>query len=249
MEKNYYDEIAEKVKDLIDKGEFQQAMEQINEELKAPYVPFDFEEELEKLSIQINESFAQNKDNSYLNWNFDKISDIMGQTLDQEMHIVAFDALRSLNARKIMPDIKNYLLNQNVKNEYKTFLLMVLIEQKVDEIIEIKKQELTIRLNPATFDLSEAKNFLTEIEEKLEDLVADQNPSLFTICKHIANTYYYNIFPDFRMEGYGNNEIVAAIIMFAHKSLGLDFDETLKEKLDFNYSKAMLLLNKFDKLI
>ncbi|AHI52699.1 DUF3196 family protein [Spiroplasma culicicola] len=249
MENNYYQEIIEKINNLIQEGEYEQAMNLVRDELNVPYVPFDFENQLEEISWKINGLLSQNVDNSYLNWNLDKVSEIMTQSLDQQLHLVAFDALRGLNARKLLDQIKAYFLNVDIKNEYKTFLLMVLIEQKMDEIFEIKKGDLTIRINPATFDLKESQKFLKELEHILENAIYDINPSLHTVCIQVANTYYYNIFPDFRMPDYSINEIAGAIAIYSQKALGLEIDDEINQKINFNNDKAMLLLEKFENLI
>ncbi|QBQ07541.1 hypothetical protein SGLAD_v1c03420 [Spiroplasma gladiatoris] len=249
MQKNYYELTLENLVELLGKNRFEEALIIINDELSAPYIPADFEKNLQIIKNEINNKLKTNQKESHNMWGLNKVVDIMKQSLDQEMHLIAFDNLRNLNARKILNHIKEYLLSKDIKNEYKTFLLMVLIEQKLDENLVVKKQEKIININPANYNLKESQDFLKTLEFKLSNLVYDKDPSFFSICKHVANTYFYNIFPDFELNQFKIEDIVACIYLYSQNALGLEIDKQLNEKIDFNYDNAMLLLDKFKDLI
>ncbi|QGS51768.1 hypothetical protein [Spiroplasma tabanidicola] len=249
MSDNYYELTKNNIRDLISESHFEEAMIIINDELSAPYIPKDFERALNRYKFEIEEILKKDSKTSSSNWSLEKVVDIMQQSLDQEMHLVAFDNLRNLNARKILDHIKDYLNDENIKNEYKTFLLMVLIEQKLDEFLLVKKKEGIITINPAKFDLKESQDFLRNLEYRLMTLVSDKDPSLFSICRHVANTYFYNIFPDFKLEQNNIDDIVACVYIYSRKALGIGEDIYLNDKLNFNYDNAMLLLSKFEKII
>ncbi len=246
--KNYYEELMEKINEAVNNNNFEEAFRIVNEELNAPYVPHDFEEQLEKMHTQLMEKLNL-KDNNYSNWNTDKVLEIMSKKMDQDVHLMAFDALRGLNARLIIDEIKDYLLDKEIKPEYKTFLVMVLIEQSIDQEIVIEKNNQSISINPSKFKLNDAQDILRDIELKIEQVVYDVNPSLFAICQHIANTYFYNKFPMLTFENFTLNDLAMAIITKASNSLGLELDEQLELKLDFNKDNTMLLLNELNNII
>ncbi|QHX36531.1 DUF3196 family protein [Spiroplasma sp. BIUS-1] len=246
--KNYYEEIMEKINESINNNDFEQALKIVGEELSAPYVPQDFEDQLANLEKSLMEKLNFNE-NNFNNWNTDKVLEIMSKKMDQDIHLMAFDALRGLNARLIIEELKEYLIDKEIKPEYKTFLFMVLIEQGIDQEIVIEKNEKSISLNPSKYKLSEAQDILKDIELKIEQLVYDVNPSLFAICQHIASTYFYYSFPIFNFETYSLNDLAIAIIMKASNSLGIEFDTNLELKLDFNKDNTMLLLNELNNII
>ncbi|AGR41989.1 DUF3196 family protein [Spiroplasma diminutum] len=246
--KNYYEEIMDKINESINNNNFDEAFKIVLEELNAPYIPNDFEKQLEKIQSQLAEKLNFNEKNS-ANWNIDKVLEIMSKKLDQDVHLVAFDALRGLNARLIINEIKQYLKDDEIKPEYKTFLFMVLIEQAIDEEIIIKKINKEILLNPSKYNLNEAQEILKEIELKIEKAIYDSNPSLFTICQNIANTYFYYTFPIFEFEKYTLNDLSVAIILKAQDSLGLELNIEQELKIDFNKENTMILLNELNNIV
>ncbi|WP_339034705.1 DUF3196 family protein [Spiroplasma endosymbiont of Cantharis rufa] len=246
--KNYYEEIMQKISGAMAKNDYDHAFKIVCEELNAPYVPHDFEKQLEQMQKKIMEKLNFNEKN-FINWTTDKVVDIMSKKLDQESHLMAFDALRGLNARLILEEIKVYLLDSEIKAEYKTFLIMVLIEQLIDQEIFIEKNGSTISINPSKFNLREAQEILKDIELKIEQTIYDSNPSLFTICQHIANAYFYNAFPILNFDNFTLNDLAMAIIMKACDSLGISLEEGLELKIDFNKENTMLLLSELNNII
>ncbi|ALD66207.1 DUF3196 family protein [Spiroplasma cantharicola] len=246
--KNYYEDIMQKINEIMSKNDYDEAFKIVCEELSAPYVPQDFEKQLEQMQKIIMEKIKFEEKN-FTNWNTEKVANIMAKKLDQDSHLMAFDALRGLNARLILEDIKAYLLDSEIKPEYKTFLIMVLIEQLVDQEILIEKNGSKISINPAKYNLREAQDILKDIELKIEQTIYDSNPSLFTICQHIANTYFYNVFPILNFDKFTLNDLAMAIIMKACDSLGIVLEESLELKIDFNKENTMILLSELNNII
>ncbi|AUB31411.1 DUF3196 family protein [Spiroplasma floricola] len=246
--KNYYDETLEKIEEAEEQNNLQEAFRIISEELNAPYIPQDFLEKLQKIEIRLIEKANLNKSNSF-NWNIDKVLEAMSKKLNQDVQLMAFDALRGLNARLIINDIKEYLQNTEIKPEYKSFLILVLIEQAIDEELIVKKNNQSILINPLKYDLLKAQQVFKDLELKMEQVVYYSNPSLFNICENIANTYFYHVFPIFNLEESNLNDLAMAIIMKASNSLGLEWNEKLELKLNFNKENTMLLLNELNEII
>ncbi|AOG60249.1 hypothetical protein SHELI_v1c02940 [Spiroplasma helicoides] len=249
MNDNYYDITLKKIHQLIDEEKYEEAYIIINQELSAPYVPMDFEEKLQKLAIE-SSSKMQNDFVKNINWNLDKVTEIMKNNLNLETQLIAIDALRNLNVRKIIPHIKQYLANPEIKNEFKTFMFFVLMEQKIDEEFEVVKFDSKYYINPCKFDLFASQNVLKEIELKLENLIYDKDPSLYTICKNVTSSYYYNAFPDFDFETNTINDIVTCILVYSQKALGLEVNwDQISEKIEFNKRNVDKLLNRFEKIL
>lgn len=247
MENNYYDTLIKDIKLFLENNDYSKAAQLINEELKAPYIPQEVEEHLVEFNQIITRNLANNLKDSFLVWNVDKVAEVMQDTLDQELHLIAFDALRGLNARLILPMIRAYFLNNNIKDEYKTFLIMILLEQKVDEEFLIYKDngKVELSINPATFDTTGANNFLANLELQLELLVNMKNPSLYTVCKSFANTYFYNVFPNFELDTFAINDIVAFIVIHSKKALGLEWESGVSDLLDYDKEKVAQLFTKY----
>ncbi|AGR40984.1 DUF3196 family protein [Spiroplasma taiwanense] len=246
--KNYYEELIKEIDLEIANKNFENALNLINEELNAPYIPVEFENYLNDKYIAILEN---TENNNFINerWNFDKILKSISQVEDQEIHLMAFDALRTMNIRKILQNLKEYLLNEKIKPSNKSFLLLILIEQSINQEIFVNKNGNTISINPSNFDLMNSQKILKNIELKLENLVYDTNPSLFKISKHIANNYFYYVFPNLNFKNYSLNDLCAAIIIKANEALGTTLEKEIEEKIIFNKENTMLLLNELTEVV
>ncbi|WP_339021518.1 DUF3196 family protein [Spiroplasma endosymbiont of Atherix ibis] len=246
--KNYYDEILQKVLESEEQNNLQEALKLISEELDAPYVPQDFLEKLQKIEIRLIEKINSNKNNSF-NWNIDKVLEAMSKKLNQDVQLIAFDALRGLNARLIIKEIKEYLQNPEINSEYKSFLILVLIEQAIDEDLIVQKNNQSILINPLKYDLLKTQEIFKDLELKIEQVVYYSNPSLFNICENVANTYFYHVFPIFNFDDNTLNDLAMAIIMKSSNSLGLEWNKKLELELNFNKENTMLLLNELNEII
>lgn len=251
MKKNYYQDLIEIIKNYIDKKDYKSALVLINEELNVPYVPIEIENELSKFSKQITNNLQEELKNNSYTWNLSKVVEVLSQKNDQELHLVAFEALRNLNIRQILNEIKDYLKDKDIKNEYKSFLMFILIEQSIDEDFIVYKdcEQKKIIFNPLSFDMKTAKNYLLNIELQIEKLIYHQNPGLFTICKHIANAYFYNIFPEFNSDQIHINDVIVFIIMLAKKSLEGNLNNQIDVEIDYNYDNVLYLIEKYQNII
>ncbi|AKX34410.1 hypothetical protein SLITO_v1c07910 [Spiroplasma litorale] len=245
---NYYEEVTKKLSTLIDKNNFDDALKIINEELLAPYIPEKFEKYLLNWNNYIKEHIQQNQ-NKLVSWSLERVVNVMNDVSDQQSHLIAFDFLRELNARKIIEDIKKYLIKSVNIDENKTFLLMILIEQKIDMEFLVNKNKFSFSLNPAKFNVVETQTLLKSIELQLEKTIYHYNPSLYNIALSILNSYYYLKFPGFSLNNFNINDLTISIILKAFKSLDVNPDPSIINSIVHNHSNVMLILNELNDMI
>lgn len=138
---NYYDEIIDEIKELIDNKQMDLAYSKIINELNMPYIPNDVEEKLKELYHEVKyvnrktKVFDDNMIDQYLKNN-------------DESSLLAIDRLAKLNVRNYLNAIKAFLIND--PNKYAAGLLIdILIEQNISDEIEFHKDDMVYHFIPA----------------------------------------------------------------------------------------------------
>ncbi|ASP28519.1 hypothetical protein SCORR_v1c07470 [Spiroplasma corruscae] len=245
---NYYEEVSKKLSTLIDNNNFDAALKIINEELLAPYIPEKFEKYLRHWNNYIQEHVKMNE-RKLISWSLERVVNVIKNVADQQSHLVAFDFLRELNARKIIDDISDYLVNIKNSDENKSFLLMILIEQKIDHDFIVYKNGNRFTINPTKFNVQETQTLLKSIENNLESILYHYDPSLFNISLSILNSYYYLKFPGFSLSNFNLNDMTVALILKTYNSMGLNPDPLIINSLIFDHNNVMLILNELNDMI
>ncbi|AGM25976.1 hypothetical protein SSYRP_v1c03820 [Spiroplasma syrphidicola EA-1] len=220
---NYYDELLSTIKTLIAQGEYHRAQEKINDELRMPYVPAFVEKELKTLgkiiTVQIND--GKRIDNV---WTPAKITAVLTQPLlSVDEFLMVVPVLQAQNLRNFLPIISELLVNPTVGDPIKVRLLFLLQEQEITTPIKVIKKKQTFTITPDTlkwpYDDDNHQKFLKLFDE----IVYNDNPSLYHLCLNLLEAYYLYRFPD----SLAPSEIpvlTTAIITQANKMLGVDYD-------------------------
>lgn len=195
---NYYHEIITKINDLINQKSWEEALTLVQEELAVTYIPKQYQEQFQKLYIDIvfnlklkNENHV--KENDF--WTLDMISEVINNSQDEEQHSIAFYHLQNYNVRVILIDLIDYLLNPNIGNINKTRLLVVMKNQGIKDKFKVVKTHGTFIISPINFPLWYQLKIYKNIIKLLEQKVYSDNPSLFQICSFLLNNYFESLMP------------------------------------------------------
>lgn len=192
---NYYQDIIGKINHLITENKWDQAMKLVKHELEMPYIPIHHEITLQELHHNIITHIRLTNKNENHEWNLERISCVLMNPFDKELHPVAFYYLQSHNARLILPTIKNYLSDKNINNVNKTQLLFILSSQGIDEEIEVIKSHETFKINPKKITQWQESLVYLKITKIFEDEVHIDNPGIYGICLFLLDSYFENLFP------------------------------------------------------
>ncbi|WP_342272809.1 DUF3196 family protein [Spiroplasma endosymbiont of Acasis viretata] len=192
---NYYQDIIGKINHLISENKWDQAMKLVKHELEMPYIPIHHEVTLQELHHNITTHIRLNSKNESHEWNLERISHVLMNPFDEDLHPVAFYYLQSHNARLILPTIKIYLTNKNINNINKTQLLFILNNQGIDEEIEVIKGHDTFKINPKKITQWQESLVYLKITKIFEDEVHIDNPGIYGICLFLLDSYFENLFP------------------------------------------------------
>lgn len=138
---NYYEEILDEIKQLIDNGQNDLAYSKILNELNMPYIPSDIEKKLQELYQEVK--FVNRKTKVF---DDDRIEEYLRH--NDESTLLAIDRLAKLNVRNYLKSIKNFLIND--PNKYAAGLLIdILIEQNINDEIEFHKDGVVYNFIPS----------------------------------------------------------------------------------------------------
>ena len=249
MEKsnNYYDEILTEIANLLKEGNYEAVYWKARNELEMPYIPQQVETKLVEFFKQANAVMnKQTNRKLQANLSLAEIENILLNSLDEEIHLVAFHYLKNYNARQILPTIRKYLMNSLYHNALKIHLLYVLKEQNIDEDFKVTKTNGTFTLNPIKIQDFYTHHQVKKIQKLLDQHVYNDNPSLFNVCLYILQNYYYALYPSF----IDNNEVADLTCAIIYKGHLLQFDDvqikTIAEQLNCSVAIANKYLELFE---
>lgn len=247
MTNNYYDEFLLEVKQLIKENRYYEVQKKLKLELEMPYIPKGYENRIVELYEEVNKLIKLNSDTEIKQWDLDTIKKVIMSPFDEEIHLVAFHHLVNQNARKILPEIKRYLLNEQFRNENKTHLLLVLKDQELNEQLQVNKTHGRYLINPSEITHFEDEKLTRKIHKILDNKVYNDSPSLMQICWSIWENYWYNFYPFLEdLEYY--NDLSAAITYCAHQ---LQFEtisiKQISEKFNSSFKNTEKIIKKIYK--
>lgn len=125
---NYYDEILQEIKDLIDNKEYDEAYSLLRKEKSMPYIPSDVEPQLDALLKDVRFYLSDKKNNTESNLD-DLLDSLKGNATEQ---LLACNELSKKNLRDCIPEIQEYLQSDPF-SEAAAILVENIAEQSIQE--------------------------------------------------------------------------------------------------------------------
>lgn len=135
---NYYDETLEKIEELLNNNNKDEALHIIDEELKQAYIPKDFNNKLLEFKKDL-------KISSRKELNDDELIEYLSGNNEQQLFAVSY--LDKKNLRDYIEVCDNYLTGNGFINA-KVLLVDSLIKQEINEEIHMNKDGLEITFIP-----------------------------------------------------------------------------------------------------
>lgn len=213
IEKKYYEIIKIKLLFLLFLNKLIEASLLINDELKVPYIPRDFENFLldkkKEIELVINE-------NNSRHISMDDIMEI--DTFDEEKLIQVIPSLNEFNLNKLVSKIQMVFDNHNISNLVKSLLIASLSDNGLNATFTVIKENTIIRFNPSTIkDIRETDNYFY-IRDEIKK-ISDAEINCVELITRLVITYLLDIYPLVISEEYCDEIIVSAIFM-CNKMMG-----------------------------
>jgi hypothetical protein len=218
----YYQSFIEEVDGLMEKGEYDQALVMVQQELALPYVPqnvMKFLEKCRKECLSHTQRVRSRNPEQLDVW-------IAGTPVQKEM---AVSLLCTLNLRQYLPQVQTLLLS-DVLDEFKGELIEALMEQKVDEPLKIVKQGMEITFVPSVI-VPASEDATLKAANRYFDAWLDQDPSMCAFCQRLLEQETLLVRP-FDFQDLDPLPLAKAIVRLVFEAMGQkqDLDSFYKER-------------------
>ena len=187
MNKNYYDEKLDEIKELLEKKEFNKVYDLINEELKMPYTPEIYEKKFLDIINDIKHEVIGDHTPSKVTREV-AIDYLLSE--DEQKESIALELLRDHNLRYDKELIKKRIETWPVeKTMLKAYLFELLIEQEINIDIDFNGIKLNSSTSGSILDNESVIETLNEIPKHFEKNPSAMNLALDEFQRFLLMTY------------------------------------------------------------
>ncbi len=227
---NFYKDLLIEIQENINKNNFKEALNLIDDELKMPYVPMDIEEELIKFRNHIFLNHFNNKEVREIS--FQKYLDIFeSEEISNLEKYEMVEVFSEFNLKEYLEYIKTSILENSRLDKfikYKTLILM--LEQKIDDCLDVK-----VNNEKKTFCLNKLRNYKENEQfvfnsSKIQELVFKEINILNSSLDILEKIFLVIAFEN---DLFTNKEIWKEIIFIVSKMLNRnDLQELILDRVD-----------------
>lgn len=158
---NYYDELIDSIKRLIDSKDYEEALNLINNELKLGYIPLNIEEKLKEYLKTLKEATYSPKSLTE--------QDIEHYLFDSPEHqLLAVDELNKRNLREFIDLCEKFLVSNGYDNA-KALLVDSLIKQEINYDFKYVSNKIKTTFNPSKLKSVEESDEFNETKKLLDE--------------------------------------------------------------------------------
>lgn len=190
----FYENLKQEILRLLAKNQYQTALKLINKELKAPYIPDDFEAFLQLQRTEAQRHLRQKQNPKIPQLGIREIR-MMLKTTDNATHLMAIEAFDNLNLRLLSDSISDFLLRSEVTNDIKSLVLIALHKQAVNQGFKVLHDAEILEVNPTQLQVEKLTRFNQEVTKKIEITFFHHNQSLTNLALKIALLFLLDFFP------------------------------------------------------
>lgn len=193
-----------------------------------PYVSQEVEEFMREMKDRIEE---ESHPKSSQKFELDEIYDILEKETDQGKISKVLFNLKNYNVNIYIDSLKIFMLRDDVNPNFRTYALILLIDQKYNDEIKFKSSEGIISVNPTKIEPPFTSAKFNEVCKQIV-VKANNNVSLTETALHLFNCYIIDTYPN-DIYTDGCDKLASAFIVIANEYLGQDTSSFDEEVLEF----------------
>lgn len=212
---------------LLSKKFFDEARIALAHYENLPYVSQEVEEFMREMKERIEE---ESHPKSSQKFELDEIYDILEKETDSGKISQVLFSLKNYNINIYIDSLKIFMLRDDINPNFRTYALILLIDEKFNEDVKFKTDGKIITVNPTKLEPPfMSKNF----NEVCKGIVtkAENNVSLTETALHLFNCYIIDTYPA-DIYKVGTDKLASAFIVIANEYLGQDTSSLDEELLD-----------------
>lgn len=200
---------------LLSKGLFDEARIALKHYENLPYVSQEVEEFMREMGPRIEEESHPKGKKIF---ELDQIYDILEKSTDNgEISQVLF-SLKNYNLNIYIDSLKIFMTREDVNPNFRTYALILLVDQKYDGEIEFLSMNGSIKVNPVKLTPPFMSNEFNEVCKAITEL-SKNNVSLCETGLHLFNCFIIDTYPS-NIFDRGTDLLARAIIVIAKQYLG-----------------------------
>lgn len=212
---------------LLHEKRYLEALDELKKYENYPYVSQEVEEYLRSLPKKIA-TYQENENIKSRLYDEEEIIRTLNKSSDNAKIINYLYYLKKLDIAPYLDSLVKLLVKDNVKDDVKTFALLLLIAKKVNKMVTIKKMQQEYKVNPSQLEPPYVGEKYQEVVHLIN--LISRDPSIENIALNLFNQYLMNIYPraPYHISG---RKIALAFYILAHKYLKTNFDvlKTIRE--------------------
>lgn len=213
---------------LLSKKLFDEAHLALKHYENLPYVSQEAEEFMREMKDRIvDESHPKN----HKLFELDEIYDILEKDTDQSKISQVLFSLKNYNINIYIDSLKIFMLRDDVNPNFRTYALILLIDEKINDEIKFKTRGKTMVVNPSKLEPPFVSKYFSETCEKIVKK-CNNDVSLTETALHLFNCYIIDTYPDNIYEA-GSDKLSAAFTIIAREYLNQKTDDFTTEELGF----------------
>jgi tetratricopeptide (TPR) repeat protein len=208
---------------LIQLHEYKEMQITIEAVLEENRVPAQYAENMYKMlefSRSMNEKHGKkaSEDEQFLEY-----ADILlkGNRIDKQLETI--QTFKNMNIKKYISILQEFLQSPEKHPVLKTSILQMLMEQEIDQQIVVEKFGRITTVNPVELSSDIEKMKGTEVLSLIDDMIGNDNPTLYELLKDLWLRHLYVLFP-FSPEPENANQWAAALHAIGLEMFGLEID-------------------------
>ena len=235
---DYYDTMVDKVKNLMQEENYNEAYLILKEELNMPYIPYTHEERLQKMFLECKQEL--NIEKRSLKYQQEDIETLLFGSVDEAC--IACEILKGSNVRNYLDIIEAYL--KDAPNYLiRTLLVETLMEQDITDEIQLNYEGLMVEFKPTYVLRIQERNETKQMIQKLSDYFENDNPTFFQMCVDSLMKELYLKLP-FSIDEDELDYLLYAIIEYVYRANS--DEETMKH---FIHEKNLAMYKGYDLLL
>ncbi len=217
MSENYYDDLLKRLEKDFSDEKYEDVKKAVQEELEMPFVPRDVLDKLNQYQEKL--SLLERKEKRQVILTPEELQQYLKEN-SQKAHY-ALKTLQNSNARMYLDEIKEILLDKEVKHTLKSLLIQILVLQQIDEKIEyyddgriytvdikelpdvLKQESIPLIYEKMSKIIKKDPYFLNQCQDIMINAVYDHYPQLIDVSE--TDLYAYSIIR-YVFKAYGDNK-------------------------------------------
>lgn len=198
---------------LLELERYQQAFEALDYYDSLPYENYEIEEYIHDLRQLVRHKEQQKP---YHQLSIDEIKESLLHPRSEGETLFLLEGMRTMNLHLFLPELKRFLLNESVHDTIKTYALLLLVDQKIMEEVELYKCGLYYHVVPYELD----PPFVGAFHQRVAHLLTKgcKDPNQGHVALDLWNTYVMEIYPE-TVEEEEETLILASFIALSYQYL------------------------------